>query len=600
MDDLELLRTFEPIVRFTDGEHFFPMAAESYVGACDLLGARAGERPAVLVPAGELTLDRLGSERPVAGEERYLRFVPKPMDGVELARWNRRPDRPRFKASARLARVGLFARLVDAGFNASLLFRGSVPGGTAAAAAQRYQGIRIKDQRVVYHGRVVRRDGWIVLQYLFIYCMNDWRSSFFGANDHEADLEQAYVVLEDIEDGTPIARWFGCAAHDYHGDDLRRRWDDPTLTFAEGHPVIFAGAGSHASYFEGGEYVTQVPVPAVRPVRGLLEGLRKLWRDVLRQDDPGDIAERVAHALSIPFIDYARGDGLAVGPGGDVGWTPIVVDDTTPWLDGFRGLWGLDTKDRFAGERAPAGPKYTRSAVARQSWHDPLGFLGLDKLPPPGRAAGVLRERIQSLTTDQAAVRAEGTAAAIELKRVAAAIPVRSAAMVEATGPTKEEIALGVAEDQLAALRTKDSRLDDEIEAATAALERADAGDLGDPRAHLRQDHRPQPIEEQRYGRLVELWSAISAGVLLIVLVAVLAAEIIPVWAALLIAVGGYVGIEAAIRGRLVQLALTLTLTLAVLGAIILVVNYLPLIIVAGVAVVAILAMIDNVRELRT
>jgi hypothetical protein len=149
-------------------------------------------------------------------------------------------------------------------------------------------------------------------------------------------------------------------------------------------------------------------------------------------------------------------------------------------------------------------------------------------------------------------------------------------------------------------LRTKDSRLDDEIEAATAALERADAGDLGDPRAHLRQDHRPQPIEEQRYGRLVELWSAISAGVLLIVLVAVLAAEIIPVWAALLIAVGGYVGIEAAIRGRLVQLALTLTLTLAVLGAIILVVNYLPLIIVAGVAVVAILAMIDNVRELRT
>ena len=42
MDDIELLRAFEPVVRFTDGEHFFPMAAESYVGACDLLGARAG------------------------------------------------------------------------------------------------------------------------------------------------------------------------------------------------------------------------------------------------------------------------------------------------------------------------------------------------------------------------------------------------------------------------------------------------------------------------------------------------------------------------------------------------------------------------------
>ena len=32
MDDLTLLRRHEPVVRFTEGEHFFPMAAESYVG----------------------------------------------------------------------------------------------------------------------------------------------------------------------------------------------------------------------------------------------------------------------------------------------------------------------------------------------------------------------------------------------------------------------------------------------------------------------------------------------------------------------------------------------------------------------------------------
>ena len=174
-EDLRLLAAHEPVVRFTGGEHFFPMAAESYVGACDLLGASPGVAPHVIVPAGELTLERLADERPTAGHERYLRFVPGPMDSVALARWNRRPDRPRFKAPGRLARVGLFARLVDAGFNASLLVRGSVPGGTAAAAAQRYEQIRLRDQRVVYHGRVVRRDGWIVLQYLYIYCMNDWR-----------------------------------------------------------------------------------------------------------------------------------------------------------------------------------------------------------------------------------------------------------------------------------------------------------------------------------------------------------------------------------------------------------------------------------------
>lgn len=600
--DLELLRRYEPVIRFTDGEHFFPMAADSYVGACDLLHATIGGRPTVLVPAGQLTLDRLARERPVPGEERFLRFVPAPMEPLELTRWNRRPDRPRFHAPGRLARVGLIARLIDAGFTASLLVRGRVPGGTAAAAAQRYEAIRARDPRVVYHGRVVRSNGWIVLHYLFLYCMNDWRSSFFGANDHEADLEQAFVVLEESTDKAvpAVPRWFGCAAHDYSGDDLRRRWDDPTLTFHEGHPVIFAGAGSHASYFEGGEYVTPVPLPAARPVHRALEGLRRLWRDVLRQDDPGDLAAAVGTALSIPFIDYARGDGLVVGPGGDIAWTPVVVDDETGWIDGFRGLWGLDTRDRFAGERAPAGPKYTRTGVARQSWADPLGFLGLDKLPPPGRLPAVLRERIDLLTAEREATRVAADAKATEVRAFAAAIPVRTAEMVQATGPTRAELALEVAENELADLRARDAALQDELAAAAEALDRAEAGDAGDPRAHLRHDHRPQPEEEQRYGRLVEFWSAISAGVLLIVLIGSVYLDLLPAWAAPLFAVGAYVAIEAAFRRRLVDLALRVTLALATIGAIVLVIAFLPQLLIAAIGGIAVLAIVDNVRELRS
>jgi hypothetical protein len=604
-DDLELLRRFEPVVRFTDGEHFFPMSAASYVAACDLLRAGPGIPPQVSVPAGELDLDTLAQTRPIPGEERYLRFVPRAMTGMELARWNRSPDRPRFRAPGRLARVGLFARLMDAGFNASLLVRGRVPGGTAAAAVQRYEAIRQEDPTVVYHGRVIRTDGWIVLQYLYFYCMNDWRSSFFGANDHEADLEQAFVVLEQPSGGfaapepAPIPRWFGCAAHDYSGDDLRRRWDDPTLTFEGEHPVIFAGAGSHASYFEQGEYVTPVPLPAMRPVHRALEGLRRFWRDVLRQDDPGDLAAKVESALSIPFIDYARGDGLAVGPGGDVGWTAIVVDDQTGWIEGFRGLWGLDTRDRFAGERAPAGPKYTRSGTARQSWNDPLGFLGLDKLPPPGRVPAALREQIADLRNERETTRAAAEAKAEEIRRVAAGIPVRTAAMVQATGPTKAETAVAVAEGELAALRARDATLADAQEAATLALARAEAGDMGPPRAHLRQAHHPQPPEEQQYGRIVEFWSAISAGVLLIVLVGSLWLELLPLWAAPIVAIGGYLAIEAAFRRRLIDLWLRFTLFLATIGAIVVGIAYLPILLILAVAGIALLAIVDNVRELR-
>jgi hypothetical protein len=601
VSDLGLLERFAPVVRFTAGELFFPMAAESYVARCDLLRLPVGGRPEVVVPAGQLTLDRLAEERPQTGVESYMRFVSKPMDRVELARWNRRPDRPRFRAPGRLARVGLFARLVDAGFTASLLVRGSVPGGTAAAASVQYEAIRATDPRVVYHGRVERRDGWIVLHYMFMYAMNDWRSSFFGANDHEADLEQAMVVLEaGATDDDAIPRWFGCAAHDYVGDDLRRRWDDPTLTFADGHPVIFAGAGSHASYFEQGEYVTPVPLPATRYVRPILEGFRRFWRDVLRQDDPGDLADKLSAAFSIPFIDYARGDGLAVGPGGDVDWTPIVVDDTTPWLDGFRGLWGLDTRDRFAGERAPAGPKYTRNLTVRQSWNDPLGFLGLDKLPPPSRLPAVLRDRIAELEQQRTAGREAAEIKAEEVRRAAAAAPIRLAEIVESTGPTKDELALGVAETELADLRKADAALNDRIEAAQQELARVEVGDLGDPRAHLRHDHRPQPPEEQRYGRAVEFWSAISAGLLVIVLVGTYSLHIVPLWAALLLAVGGYIAVEAAFRRRLVQLLLRLTVFLAIVAAIVLAVEYIWLILIIAIGGIAVLAIVDNIRELRS
>ena len=115
----------------------------------------------------------------------------------------------------------------------------------------------------------MRRGGWIVLHYLYFYFMNDWRSTFAGANDHEADLEQAFVVLEDAPGG-PRPVWFGCAAHDYSGDELRRRWDDPYITLVGDHPVIHAGAGSHAAYFEAGEYITTVPLPGVPWRRELL------------------------------------------------------------------------------------------------------------------------------------------------------------------------------------------------------------------------------------------------------------------------------------------------------------------------------------------
>lgn len=599
MTDLELLRAYEPVVRYTKGELFHPIATDGYVRRADLFSVVPGTAPVLLVPAGELTLDRLAAAEAPAGATLYLRFVQRPLDRLQLAAWQRRPGRVPFRSPGRLARVGLFARLVDAGFNGSLQLRGTVPGGTAAAAAQKYESIRAEDPRYVYHGRVVRRDGWIVLHYLFFYAMNDWRSTFFGANDHEADLEQAFVVLEDPDGAEPRPAWIGFAAHDYTGDDLRRRWDDPLVSRVGDHPVIHAGAGSHAAYFEAGDYVTTVPLPASRRLRGAFEGLRRFWRDTLRQDDPGDLAARFEGTFSIPFVDYARGDGLAIGPGGDAGWTPVLVDDDVPWVDRYRGLWGLDTRDRFGGERAPAGLKYTRMGTTRQSWNDPLGFLGLDKVTPPSRLAAALAERAAALAAERDAVREEAEAKATILRErfVEADATAGDATLAKIHDGLQEQVA--ALEAEVAGLRAREDQLRDTLLATADERRRVEAGDLRDPQAHLHHQQRPQPPSDQRYGRLVELWAAVSASVLLIVLIGPLALGLLPWWAALGIAVGGYIVIEAAFRRRLIDLLLRITVLLAIVGALVLAWTYATQVVVLAIVAVALLTLAENVRELR-
>jgi hypothetical protein len=264
-DVLTLARRFEPVLRYTEGELFFPMAVERYVEASALFRRVPNKKqPELVSPSAQLDLSTLityAGERGPSDLE--LHFVDKPLNRVAYRKWRRRPDRPRFQGGSPFAMVGMFGRVIDSIMRLSLIMRGKVPGGFAAAANVRFQ--EAGDPAPTYYVRAVRDVGYLVLQYWFFYAMNDWRSTFGGVNDHEGDWEQITLFLTEADSGQePELAWVAFSAHDEVGDDLRRRIDDPDLELVDGtHPVVYAGAGSHSGAYLPGDYIVTVAPPAV-------------------------------------------------------------------------------------------------------------------------------------------------------------------------------------------------------------------------------------------------------------------------------------------------------------------------------------------------
>jgi hypothetical protein len=595
--DLELLRRFEPIIRYTRGEYFFPMAVDPYLAQCDLWAGSPRGNPTMLAPRGEVSTQSLPLwPSRVPGQALFLRLVQDPLSGIELATSDR-PRRAPFSAPSRLARVGILARLIDAGFDLSLLVRGTVPGGTVAAAEAKYARMRAGDAGYSYYGRVVRQAGWTICHYLFFYAMNDWRSSFAGANDHEADWEQCFVFLDESGAGEVAPVWFARAAHDEVGADLRRRWDDPLLQREGDHPVVFAGAGSHAAYIEPGEYLHAVPLRLPRWLDGLIGAGLQLWTETLRQGTLGGSAG--SGVASVPFVDYARGDGLVIGPGSETAWTPILVGDDLPWVSGYAGLFGLDTKDRFAGERAPAGPKFNRDGRPRQSWIDPVGFAGLQSVPPPSREAAVLAEQAVDLGAqlDEVSARlaaSEERAHHLGVRVQALARAGRSEAVLAPT-----EAARLAAVEELTGLRRQAEDLRVAIADLEAERARVARGEPGDPRAHLDFVARPQDPGLINRSRLLDVWSAVGIAAAMVLLGGLLIVGVSWWWVGLVAILAGYIVIEALVRRRLLDLLLNVTVLLALIAAVILVGSHL----LEGMAIVlfaiGFLLLRDNVRELR-
>ncbi len=608
--DETLLRRFEPVARYTKGDRFFPMDAEAYVRACSLWVSRPGEEDACLVPHGMLTLDRLAEpHRDGFGAVHYLRFTDS-QEFKDMIRQNarrRRDARKDFRTGrGRLARVGYVSRIMDTLFSLTLLARGRVPGSTAAAGRTAYANILAENEHYRYHGRVIRQDGWIVLQYWLFYAFNDWRSGFFGANDHEADWEKVFVYLSESPSEEVTPEWTAYSSHNYAGDVLRRRWDDPELEKVGEHPVIHVCAGSHSNQYAAGEYLTEVELSFLSPLTRALGAARTFWRKTLRQYEGDDAEPGQQNAtptiFRVPFVDYARGDGLTIGPGQEKEWSPPrLLDNPIPdWASNFRGLWGLYTRDPFEGEDAPAGPMYNRDGSVARPWYDPVGWAGLDKVPNLTETLQTVREQQVMVVKRRVALQAE-----IEEKsRVLKGLGVESAAargqphlrsLYEEHRERIEELSEEV--DRLRARVAADGVVAESLE---SYADRLRAGERGPARAHISYAQTPASETKLRASRLAEAWAAASVGLMLIVFVLVATYER---GAYLTFALAGsialFLSVEAGFRGRLTNLVTSATIGLAVVAALVVFYEFFWNIVVAAVLLLGVYILWDNLRELR-
>jgi hypothetical protein len=589
---LALLRRFEPIVHYTSGERFFPMDVEPYVRVSSLWVSRPGENAELLVEEGQLTLEDLSQPRSESpGSLLYLKFI-EPLDLAEMASaqlpWKQdggrggkfQPDR------ARLARVGYISRIADALYSLMLFARGRVPGDTAAAAAIAYEKMLKEDERFLYHGRVVRQDEWVTLQYWFFYAFNSWRSGFAGANDHESDWEMICIYLAEIESEEDASEqdgdhekdahekitnleearaaedeevaaavkefrpeWVAYASHDYSGDDLRRRWDDPEVQKVGEHVVIYAGAGSHASYFAQGEYLTEVEMPLVSPLVRGLNWTKKFMREKMGLYTGSSEQSSILH---IPFIDYARGDGLRIGPQQEVEWDdPSLISPPPSWVSEYRGLWGLYARDPFNGENAPAGPMYNRDGTTRRSWYDPVGWAGLDKVLPSEKTLDAVETHMEALKERRSKLNEEIERESKNLKGLGVEVDaMRNQPHLSEMRKERQQ--------QLDELSAKVEHLRAELASNNALLEslalrsrQLRFGDFGSPRSHIRRAHTPITTENERIGRITEIWAAISVSVLLFVFIwAILFARHYLIYSFILIVIT-FTTLEATLRHRL-------------------------------------------------
>jgi hypothetical protein len=296
---------------------------------------------------------------------------------------------------------------------------------------------------------------------------------------------------------------------------------------------------------------------------------------------------RERSGIGLPFLDYRRGDGPSIGPGAGQGWTCIVIDDDTPWVRDYRGLWGYDTRDPLGGERAPAGPRYERDGSTRLSWDRPAAWAGLDKVPPTrADERKALQRRADDIELELSAAQIR---LAEEIDRLRSLHEgVRSLATPGAAAPA----GYAAAEAAVTATRDEIASLSAEQQAVSKAL----ITPLPPEPVHAHLRHRALPDQDVlRPTRwTLRLWAAISVSVLLLAVAALIMYGTslgVSGFIGIVIVIGG---IEALIRGRLLSFLAGVVIILLILTGIYLAVTNIRVAVASALVLAAFALLFSN------
>ena len=355
-DTKRLLEKHAPVLRFEDGEKFFPMSALLYLVCSTIwhipVKPRAdwgGPRSFDLLrtsPHIQLEIDlQLESMRQYRSKGDVHPGIEECVDLVEVEERFANspggyPDQVRESVKqvvqTKLDRLHIIDNFVLEEEEQGLLalhFADSIrgwwlwsprlwlPKDTEQKAKEKYDILTREGKDVYYYGRVVDQCGYRILQYWFFYAFNNWRSSLPvldklvpGLNKHEGDWECVFIYGKPEGDHGFTPTHTAYSAHHNSGKRVQRPWKH-VETFEKNHPVVYVGRGSHANFYTSGSH----------------------------------------------GFDSAQGNDREIGPG-DWGEIRLLIDDE-PWDEPdwlfFEGFWGAQIRDPTTMQNAPLGPHYT-------------------------------------------------------------------------------------------------------------------------------------------------------------------------------------------------------------------------------------------------